>query len=102
MAKAKKNPQKHDYGTGQRVQEKLDGGVEAPIAAPNADEEVHGDEHHFPENVEEEEIERNENADHAGLQQEKQKGIFLGAQMNGAPGREDSDHPEKCGEHDEQ
>jgi len=98
----RQNREKHDDRSGEGVQEKLDGGVEATIAAPDADQEVHGNEHHFPENVKEEEIQGNENADHAGLQQEKKNVIFLGALVNRAPRREDGDHPEESGKHDEQ
>src|SRR5205807_1902475 len=94
--------QQHNHGTSQGVQKKFDGGVEAAVAAPDADEEIHGDEHHFPEDVKEKEIQGNENADHAGLEQEKQDVIFLGALVNRAPRREDGDHPEKRGKHDEQ
>src|SRR5260370_4972066 len=94
--------EEHDYGTVKRVQEKLVGCIEPPVATPNADQEVHRDEHHFPEHVKEEKIQRNENADHPGLQQQEQDVVLLGALMNRAPRREDGDHPEKRGEHDEQ
>src|SRR5258708_32765127 len=94
--------QEHDDGTGQCVEEEFDGGIEAAVATPDGDEEIHGDEHHFPENVEEEEIKRNEDADHAGLEEEKQNVVFLGAEMNGAPEREDGNHAEECRDNDEQ
>src|SRR5216684_3574652 len=109
MANAKKNPQKSHTLSGS---EKCCAAasnvgtskvrVAPAVASPNADQEVHRDEHHFPEHVKEEEIQGNENADHAGLQQEEQNVIFLGALMNRAPRRENGDHPEKRGEHDEQ
>jgi len=48
--------EQHDDGAGEGVQEEFDGGVEAALASPDADEEIHGNEHDFPENIEEKEI----------------------------------------------
>ena len=59
--------EQHDHRSRQRVDEELDRGVEFPRTAPDADDEVHRHEHDFPENVEEEEVERAERADHARL-----------------------------------
>ena len=44
----------------------FDGGVDAALVPPHPDEEIHRDEHHFPEEVEEEQIERQKDADDAG------------------------------------
>src|SRR6202021_1901052 len=60
------------------------------------------DEHHFPENVKENEIERHEDAEHAGLEQQKQDVVFLFALLNCGPRREDGNCAEDCGEHDQQ
>src|ERR1700733_5951141 len=84
----RKNREEHQHRAGQGVEEKLDRSIEAALAAPNADQEIHGNEHHFPENVKEDEVERHENAEHAGLQQEKQDVIFFFAFLDGRPGRE--------------
>ncbi len=59
----------------QGVEEELDGGVLAARAAPDADQEVHGQEHDFPEDVEQEEIQRQERAQHAGFQKQKQHAV---------------------------
>src|SRR5438094_5401169 len=98
----RQNGEQHDYRTRQGVQEKFDGGVETAVASPDADEEVHGNKHHFPENVKEEKVERGEHADHAGLQEQQQNVVFLGARVDGAPGRKDGDHAAEGGEHDEE
>ena len=55
----------HQHAARERVEEELHGGVDAPLVAPDPDEEVHRDEHRLPEHVEEEEVERDEDADHA-------------------------------------
>ena len=83
--------QQHQHRSGQRVEEELDRGVELPRAAPDADDEVHRHEHDFPEDVEEEEVERAERADHAGLQHEQQRVVLLLAVMDGAVRRDHGD-----------
>ncbi len=80
--------EQHQHRTSQRIEEKFDGRVEAAFAAPDSDEEVHRDEHHFPENVKEDEIERHENAEHAGLEEQQQDVVFLFAFLNCGPRRE--------------
>ena len=51
----------------------LIGGVQPVAAAPDPDEEVHRDEQQLPEAVEQEEVEREEHAQHAGLEREQQR-----------------------------
>ena len=63
----------------QGVQEELDRGVFAPRAAPDADQEIHRQQHHFPEDVEQEEIQRHEHADHAGVEHQQQGEVALDA-----------------------
>src|SRR5215472_13342074 len=94
--------QQHDYRASQRVKEKLDGRVKTPVAAPYADQEIHRHEHHFPENVKEEEVERHEDADHAGLQQQHQNVILLSALLNCSPRGRDRQHAQQRREHHEQ
>ena len=53
------------------VQNELHRGVNPAIVTPHADDEVHGDEHHFPENEEEKKIERNEDADQARFENQQ-------------------------------
>ena len=57
--------QEHEDAAGQGVEEELDGRVLPPRPAPDADEEVHRQEHDLPEHVEEEEVEGDEDAEHA-------------------------------------
>src|SRR5438477_4766713 len=63
----KQHGKQHQHRTKQGVEKKLDGGVELPRASPDADQQIHGNQHGFPENKEEEEIEGHEHAQHAGL-----------------------------------
>ena len=49
-----------------REEEKLHGGVHAALVAPDGDQEVHRDQHQFPGEVEQEQIDRQEHAGDAG------------------------------------
>ena len=49
--------QEHEDAARHREEEELHRGVDAPRAAPDADDEVHRHEHDFPEDVEEREVE---------------------------------------------
>src|SRR5271170_4053299 len=58
------NRHQHQNGAKHGVENKFHGGVDAARVAPYADQEIHGNQRQFPENEEEEQVERNENADH--------------------------------------
>ena len=77
--------QQHQHGAEQRVEEELDGRVKFARAAPDADQQIHRDQHRFPENEEEEEIERHEDAEHAGLENQEPDVVFLDAVLDGGP-----------------
>src|SRR5581483_7973742 len=62
--------QEHEHAPEQGVEEELDGRVLAVGASPDPDQEVHRDEHELPEDEEQDEVERDERAGHAGLEQE--------------------------------
>ena len=98
----RQDAQQHEHAARECVQEKLDGGVEFPGSAPDTDDEVHRDQHEFPEHVEEEEIEGQEYADHAGLQEQEHGVVFLDAVLDGIPGAENGDEAHQRGEHDQQ
>ncbi len=53
----------HEQAADLGEQEELDGRVDAPLVPPEGDQEVHGDEHHLEEEVEEEQVEGEEHAD---------------------------------------
>ena len=94
--------EQHQHGTGERVEEELDGGVELARAAPDADQQVHRDQHRFPEHEEQEEVERHEDAEHAGLQNQEPDVVFLHAVLDGGPGGQNRDPAEQRGQHDQQ
>src|SRR5581483_1225709 len=94
--------QQHQHGPEQGVQEELDSRIEFARAAPDADEQIHRNQHGFPENEEEEEVERHEDAQHAGLQHQKPDVIFLDPVLDGGPGGENRNPAEQRGQHDQQ
>ncbi len=53
------------------VQHEFQRGIDAPPVSPDADQEIHRDQHHFPEQEEQEQVERNEDADHSGFENEQ-------------------------------
>src|SRR5262245_2663591 len=52
----RQNTQQHEHRAKQRVQEELDGRIQAPPMAPDANQEIHRHQHDFPEDVEQEKI----------------------------------------------
>jgi hypothetical protein len=66
----RQNRQQHQHAAGHRVQDELHRGVNPPVVAPDADEKVHRDQHRVPEHVEQEQIERDEHANHRALEQQ--------------------------------
>ena len=83
-----KDAQQQKNRSEQCVQEKLDGGVKFPGTTPDADDEIHWYEHHFPEHIKQEEVERDEDAQHSGLQHQHEDVILFNAIMNRFPRRQ--------------
>src|ERR1019366_472182 len=77
MEVQKQNAQQHQHRASQGVEEELNGGVELARAAPDPNQQVHGNQHRFPEDEEQEEIQRHEDAEHARLQKQKPDVVFL-------------------------
>ena len=69
--------EQHQHRAEQRIKEKLDRGIKLARAAPDADQQIHRNQHRFPENEEQKEIQRHEDAQHTGLENQKPNVIFL-------------------------
>ncbi len=91
--------QEHQDASHHREEEELDGRIDPVRAAPYPDEEVHGDQHQFPEDVEENEIQGAQGADHRRFQKEEGDVIFLDLVLDRLPGAEDAKDGEEGGEH---
>ena len=84
------------------VEEVLDGGAAAVDGAPEGgDEQRHRDERELPEGVVEEEVERDEDAEHRDLLEQEEGVEELLAVGDGVPGDEDAERGEEAGEDDE-
>ena len=80
----------HEGRSEEGVEDVLPRRVEAVAAAPDRDQEVHRDQLDFPEEEEEDEVERAEDAEQAGLEDEEPGEVLLRTQLD-APGDEDRD-----------
>ena len=90
-----------EYGAGEGEEEEFSGGLAAIGAAPDADDEEHGDEGEFKEEVEDEEVFGGEDAEHSGVEDEH-PGVELGlAFLDVVVAGEDGDGGEEGGEDDE-
>src|SRR5262249_24563498 len=91
----------HQDGAGHRVEHELYGCIDAALVAPDADEQSHRNEHHFPEKKKEKEVEREEDADNADFQQQQRDEELFYTLLNTLPGREHGNRREERGEDDE-
>ena len=92
----------HQQRAEERIDEELDRRVQPVVPAPDPDDEVHRNQHHFPHHIEEEEIERHEDADHARCQHEQQRVEATLALGDVAPASQNRERHEEGGEQDEE
>ena len=67
--------------------------------AIHADQQSHRDQRPFPEEVEQEQVQRGENADQGRLKQQQQNEKFLYALMYRGPGNQHAERRQECGQH---
>ena len=67
----------HEHRRDHGVQEELHRSIDLAAVPVHADQQRHRDQRGFPEEVEEEQIERDEDADHRGLEHQQQDEEFL-------------------------
>ena len=92
----------HEEAAGHREEHELERRVDAARPAPHPDQEVHRDEHDLPEDVEEEHVEGDERAEHAGLEHEQEGEELLHPAVDVAPRGEHDDRREHGGEQHEE
>ena len=88
----------HEHRGNHGEQEKFYGRVNSPLVPPNADEQRHGHQGGFPEDVEQKHVQRHEDADHRRLQHQHQHEEFLHAIVHRAPGDQHAQRHEECGQ----
>ena len=88
-------------GRDEGEEEEFERGFGAVLAAVHGDEDGHGHERELPEAVVEHEVERDEDAEHGGLLDEKERVEDLAAGLDGVPTGDDADGREQADEDDE-
>ena len=91
----------HEHRRDHGVQEELHGGVNLAAVTVHADEQRHRDQRRFPEEVEEEQIERDEDADHRGLQDQHQDEEFLHPVVDRLPRDQHAQRHQEGGQDDQ-
>ena len=72
----------HQRTAEHRIQEKFDRSIFPPRPTPDANQEIHRQQHQFPEDEEQEEVHGAENARHGRIQQQEQGEITLLGPIN--------------------
>ena len=86
----------------ERVNEELYRGVVLVGSSPDGNEEVHRDEHRFPENVKQDEIKRAEDADHGRFHEQDADHELLHPLLDCCPRTEHADRCKQCCKEDEE
>ncbi len=92
----------HQDRAQQRVEEELVGGVDAALAAPDPDDQEHRDQLAFEEQVEDDQVERAEDADHQRLEHQERDHVLEHAVLDRRPAGRDAERQEEGGQQDEQ
>ena len=98
----RKDGDQHQNGARQRIEEELERRIDPALAAPDADDQEHRDQNGFEEDIEQDEIERAEHADHQRFQHEKRDHVFLHPVLDRFPARQDADRGQKGRQQDEE
>jgi len=81
------------------VKEELDCRVHPSLrVAPDADQEIHGDQHDLPEYVKQDEVEGHQGSHHTGFEKEKGDHELLDPFLDGTEGTQNAKNGEKGGE----
>ena len=94
--------QQHQHRPQQGVEEELVRGVDAVRPAPDADDQEHRHQSAFEEDVEEEQVQRREDADDQGLQHQEGDHVFHDARLDRLPAGHDADRHQEGRQQDEQ
>src|SRR5712692_1034750 len=87
----------HEHAAEHGVQKEFDCGILTSRSTPDADEEVHGQQHQFPKDVKEEKIHGAEDADHSSIEEKEQREIAFHCALN-TPRGEDANRTQENGE----
>src|SRR6266849_4455622 len=92
----------HEDRARHRVEDEFHGGVYAALVPPNADQQRHGNQHHFPEKEEEEKVEREKHADNADFQHQQHHKKLFDAVLDALPRRQNRNRSQERRQDDEE
>ncbi len=95
------NRDQHQQRAGHRVDEELHGRVNPPFVAPHADQEVHRQEHRFPKEVEENQVNRGQSSQHGALEQQHRDHELLDPVLDRPERREQGQRGQEGGQNDQ-
>src|SRR5260370_41927968 len=93
-----KNYKDNEQGGDNGEKKEVGGGVGPPFVSVHADQERHGNQRSFPEHVEQEHVQRQENADHRRLQDQEENEELLYAIVDRLPGDQDAKRDKQSSE----
>ena len=86
---------------GKGIQEEFDRGIDPVRSSPDSDQQIHRNQHRLPEDVEENEIQRDEDTQHGGFHDQQHGHETAHPGGNGFPGDQDTKRHQRGG-HDHQ
>src|ERR1700734_1430132 len=92
------NCHQHQNGAEHGVQNEFHRGINSPAVSPNSNQEVHRNQRKFPEEEKEQQIERNENANHGRLNHQQGNEESFYVLLNGLPRAQNRQRRQKCSE----
>ena len=94
--------QQHQHRAEQRIEKKLERRIDPVFPAPYPDDQEHRDQHAFEEHIEQDKIERAEDADHQGFEDEEGDHVLLDLNLDHLPAGDDREHGQQGREQDEE
>ena len=86
----------HQHGTEERIQEEFQRRVDAAFTTPHADDQEHRHQHGFPQDVEQNAIERREHANHQSFQYQEGGEILCRTNLDDVPAGYDHQWRDEC------
>src|SRR5271165_1084037 len=93
------NPRQHEYRRDHGVQEKLDGRIHPASVPVHSNQQGHGNQRRFPEEVKQEQVERDENPDQSGFQDQKKNEKLFDPLVNRIPRNQHTQRRQERGQH---
>ena len=93
--------EQHQQRARERVEEELEARIDAALAAPHPDDQEHRDQAALEEEIEKNQVERGEDAEHQRLEHEEGDHVFLDALGDRIPARQDAERHQEGGEQHE-